>query len=137
MTTSESSTSQPDSGIIGASAESSPASIEETSPAVHPFRGVILLLSALFFFACMDTTTKYLSVHYNVPLIMAIRYIVHCALMIVLLAPRQGTQLMRTRRTGLVMLRALCLVAVSLFVGLALQRMPVAESTAIFFLAPM
>lgn len=137
MNNPEPGTPLPDSGIIGASAESTSATLEGTSPAVHPFHGVILLLCALFFFACMDTTTKYLSVHYNVPLIMAIRYIVHCALMLVLLAPRQGMQLVRTQRTGLVVVRALCLVAVSLFVGLALQRMPVAESTAIFFLAPM
>lgn len=128
----------PESGIIGASAESPPASIQETLPArTHPFRGAVQLLCALFFFACMDTTTKYLSVHYNVPLIMAIRYIVNCALMVVLLTPSQGLRLVKTQRTGLVTLRALCLVAVSLFVGLALKRMPVAESTAIFFFAPM
>src|SRR3954454_5088472 len=99
--------SLPDSGIVGASAESPPASVKETSPVIHPFRGVLLLLCALFFFACMDTTTKYLSAHYNVPLIVAIRYVVNCALMVVLLAPRQGMRLVRTQRTGLVMFRAL------------------------------
>ena len=102
-----------------------------------PLRGVLLLVCALFLFALMDSAVKYLSTHYNVPLIMAIRYIVHCLLMIVILTPSYGKQLVQTRRTGLVLIRAGCLAAVSLFVGLALQRMPVAETTAISFLAPM
>lgn len=103
----------------------------------HPLRGVLLMMSALLFFACMDTTTKYLTTHYPVPLVVAIRYIVNCALMVALLAPSQGMKLMETRRTGLVLLRAGSLVVASLFVGLALQRMPVAETIAIVFLGPM
>lgn len=100
-------------------------------------RGILLLGTAVFFFACMDTTTKYLAGHYNVPLIMAIRYLVHCLLMVVILAPSRGKQLVQTRRTGLVVVRAACLAVGSLFYGLALQRMPVAETTAIIFLAPL
>lgn len=105
--------------------------------ASHPFRGVLLFVSALFLFACMDTTTKFLATHYNVPLVVAIRYIVHCLLMFAILAPSQGKQLIQTQRTGLVLVRAASLAIASLFVGLALQRMPVAETTAITFLAPM
>lgn len=107
------------------------------SPVPHPMRGVLLLVSALLFFACMDTTTKYLTAHYDVPLVMAIRYIVNCALIVVFLGPSQGRKLVQTRRTGLVVIRGACLVVTSLFVGLALQRMPVAETTAIIFLAPL
>lgn len=103
----------------------------------HPFRGVLLLVAAVFLFACMDTTTKYLATYYQVPLVMAIRYIVHCLLMVVLLTPTQGRKLIQTQRTGLVLVRAICLATASLFVGLALQRMPVAEATAIVFLAPL
>ncbi len=110
----------------------------EAPPAAsHPMRGVLLLVCALLFFACMDTTTKYLAARYPVPLIMAIRYIVNFALMVMLLAPSQGTKLLETRRTGLVLLRAGSLVMASLFVGLALQRMPVAETIAIVFLGPI
>jgi drug/metabolite transporter (DMT)-like permease len=53
------------------------------------------------------------------------------------LAPRHSGHLLQTKRRGLVMLRAVTLVFASLFVGLALQRMPLAETTAIIFLAPM
>lgn len=103
----------------------------------HPFRGVMLLAAAVFLFACMDTTTKYLTASYAVPVVMAVRYLVHGLLMVILLAPSQGRRLVRTRRTGLVMVRAACLVAASLFMGLALQRMPVAEATAMVFMAPL
>src|SRR3954470_22355378 len=123
----QSAPSMPDRGIVGTPAEPLPSPANENSSAAHPFRGALMLLCALFFFACMDTTTRYLSAHYNVPLIVAIRYIVNCALMVVLLAPGHGMHLVRTQRTGLVIFRALCLVGASLFVGLALQRMPVAE----------
>jgi drug/metabolite transporter (DMT)-like permease len=113
-----------------------PAPIGHASPH-HPVRGALLFVTGLLLFACMDTTTKYLSAHYEVPLIVAIRYIVNCLLMIVLLAPTHGRQLVETQRTGLVLVRAGCLAAASLLVGLALQRMPVAETTAINFIAPM
>lgn len=107
------------------------------SSAQHPFRGVLLLLLAVFLFACMDTATKYLAASYEVPVVMAVRYFVHCLLMLVLLTPSQGRKLIQTQRTGLVLVRALCLAAASLLVGLALQRMPVAEATAVVFVAPL
>lgn len=100
-------------------------------------RGIALLLGALLCFACLDTSTKFLTAHYNVPLVMAIRYVVNGALLVLLLAPSAGMQLVRTRRTGLVWVRAVCLTAASLFMGLALQRIPVAEATAIVFISPM
>jgi drug/metabolite transporter (DMT)-like permease len=102
-----------------------------------PLRGVLLLIAAVLLFACMDTATKYLAALYAVPLIMAVRYGVNLLLMVVILGPRQGRRLYQTQRTGLVILRASCLVVASLFLGWALQRMPVAETTAIIFLGPM
>ena len=94
-------------------------------------------MSALILFACLDTTTKYLAMHYNVPLVMAIRYVVNLVLMVAILGPTQGRQFVQTRRTGLVLVRGLCLTFASLAFGLALQHMPVAETTAINFVAPM
>jgi drug/metabolite transporter (DMT)-like permease len=100
------------------------------------FKGILLAASGLLFFACMDTTTKYLTAHFNVPFVVAMRYLVHCTLMLVILAPRHSGKLIKTQRTGLVIVRAATLTIASLFVGLALQRMPLAETTAINFLAP-
>ncbi|MCB1775918.1 MAG: DMT family transporter [Candidatus Competibacteraceae bacterium] len=100
-------------------------------------RGVFLLLAGLFLLAGMDAATKILTVHYEAPLVVAMRYIVHCLLMIVFLAPTQGRKLIQTRRTGLVLIRAAALAVTSIFIGLALHRMPVAETTSITFLAPL
>lgn len=102
-----------------------------------PLRGILLFVSSLLLFACMDTTTKYLAARHDVPLIVAARYLGNLLLMLAFVAPRHGTALLKTQRTGMVVLRALCLAVSSVLVGLALQRMPVAETTAINFLAPM
>ncbi|NGY03290.1 DMT family transporter [Solimonas terrae] len=85
----------------------------------------------------MDTTTKYLAARYPAPMVVALRYIVQCLLMLVLLYPSQGRRLFQTQRTDLVLIRAGCLAVASMCLTLALQRMPVAESTAIVFLSPM
>jgi drug/metabolite transporter (DMT)-like permease len=94
-------------------------------------------MAGVFLFACMDTATKYLTAHYAVPVVVAVRYMVHCLLMVVVLAPLEGRKLIETQRTGMVLVRAACLAAGSLCFGLALQRMPVAEASAIVFLAPL
>lgn len=103
----------------------------------QPLRGVLLVACAVLLFAAMDTTTKFLAASYKVPLIMAVRYAINLALMIVVFAPLQGKQLFQNQRTGLVLLRSACLTVASLTMGLALQRMPVAETTAILFFAPV
>lgn len=107
------------------------------SNAHHPLRGVLLFMAGIFLFACMDTVTKYLTARYEAPVVVAIRYIVHCLLMVMVLAPSQGRKLVRTQRTGMVLVRAACLAFGSLFFALALQRMPVAEASAVVFLSPL
>lgn len=106
------------------------------SAASRPLRGMLLFACGVLVLACMDTTTKYLAARYEVPLIVAVRYVVNCLLMVVVLTPAYGARLVETRRTGLVLVRAACLAAASIFLGFALKRMPVAESTSIVFLAP-
>jgi len=103
----------------------------------RPFTGFLLASAGLLFFACMDSCTKYLAAHYNVPFVVAIRYITQFVLMFSILAPRFSGNLLKTQRTSLVIVRSVALCFASLFVGLALQRMPLAEATAINFLAPM
>lgn len=107
------------------------------APAARPWRGMLIFLAALFLFSGMDTTTKYMAMRWNAPLVVAIRYLLQTVLILLLLAPTQGRRLVATRRRGLVLLRASCLVVASLCMSLALQRMPVAETTAVIFLAPI
>lgn len=102
----------------------------------HPLRGILIFACGVLVLACMDTTTKYLAQRYQVPLIVGVRYVVNCLLMLVVLAPTQGARLVQTQRTGLAIVRAACLAAASIFLGFALKRMPVAETTSIVFLAP-
>jgi drug/metabolite transporter (DMT)-like permease len=102
-----------------------------------PIQGVLLLAAAVFLFAAMNATTKTLSAVYAIPVIMAARYIIQTLMMVALLVPQRGWRVFATRRTGLVALRALALVASSLSLGLALKLMPVAETAALVFLAPM
>lgn len=109
----------------------------DTRAPTHSYRGVLLFMLGVFLFACMDSTTKYLVARYDVPLVVAIRYIVNSLLMVVLLTPSHGKKLVQTNRTGLVTLRGLCLATASLFVALAFSRMPIAEATGILFLSPL
>lgn len=102
----------------------------------NAWSGVALFMLGLLLIACMDTATKYLVAHYPAPVVLALRYIVQCMLMVLLLSPSQGGRLVRTRRPGLVLVRASCLAVASLCVTLALLRMPVAETTAIVFMYP-
>jgi drug/metabolite transporter (DMT)-like permease len=103
-------------------------------PTHSPIRGILLILAAVLVFACMDTAGKYLMTKFNVPLVAAVRYGLNLLILLVILAPVQGRKLWQTQRTGLVVLRAVSLAAATFFAGLALQRMPVGESVAIFYL---
>jgi drug/metabolite transporter (DMT)-like permease len=113
-----------------------PVPVPDT-PNGRPLLGVLMVMGAVFLFAANDTVTKLLVAQYPVPLVSAVRYFVHLVLMLLLVWPRTGAKLFRTQRTGLVLLRGVCLVVSTLGMGLALQRMPVPESVAIVFLAPM
>lgn len=99
--------------------------------------GVGLAIAATLLFAVNDAANKYLLASYDVPLIAAIRYLGHGLLMLAVLAPMRGRELFVTKRTGLVIVRGLCLVVATLFFGLALQRMPIAEATSIVYVAPV
>lgn len=112
------------------------AAVDTAAPA-HSYRGVLLFMLGVLLFACMDCTTKYLVTRYEVPLVVAIRYIVNCLLIVVLLTPSQGSKLVHTKRTGLVLVRGACLAMASLFIALAFKRMPIAEATGILFLSPL
>ncbi|MBA4285944.1 MAG: EamA/RhaT family transporter [Xanthomonadaceae bacterium] len=124
--------------------ESVPAVLSTTSGpeshstvAVHPLRAVLLVMAAVFLFACMDTSTKVLTGSYPPPIVIAVRYSVQCLLMLAILAPSQGRRLVQTRRTGMVVLRSACLALASVIMAIAFHRLPVAEATAIVFLSPL
>lgn len=103
----------------------------------NPLKGIGLITLAIMVFAVCDVLTKHLTLLYAVPLVMLLRYLVNLALLLAVYLPREGRAVFATRRTGLVLLRAGCLAAASLTIGLALRYMPVAETLAIVYLAPV
>jgi drug/metabolite transporter (DMT)-like permease len=100
-------------------------------------KGVGLVTLATLLFALADVITKHLTMLYAVPLVVLLRYLVNLALLTAVLAPRHGRALFRIRRTGLVLVRALSLSVASLSLGLALRHMPLGETVAITYLAPV
>ena len=103
----------------------------------NPLKGVLLVMGAALLFALADVTTKHLAQRFNVPLVVALRYGVNLALLLVFLWPRHGRALFVTERTGLVILRGGFLALASLTMGIALTLMPVAETVAIIYIAPI
>jgi drug/metabolite transporter (DMT)-like permease len=107
---------------------------EPEHQATHFLKGMALVLMAVLIFACIDTVGKHLMMKFNVPLVATVRYALNFVFLVVLMAPRHGRNLWKTRRTGLVALRGVSLAAATFFAGLALQRMPVSETIAILYL---
>ncbi|NML27654.1 DMT family transporter [Zoogloea dura] len=103
----------------------------------RPLFGAGLAMVALILFVLLDATAKHLSSRYPVPLLIWARYTVHLALMLVLLAPRLGHRLYRTRRPALHLLRAGLLLGTSLCGLAAFNRLPLAEATAVIFASPV
>lgn len=103
----------------------------------NPLKGIALVLAATLCFAGSDVVTKHLAQTYPVPWIMAVRYALNAVVLAAVLGPRHGAGLWRVQRMGLVVLRALSLAFGSLTVGIALKLMPVGETMAIIYLAPL
>src|SRR3982751_3626697 len=88
-------------------------------------------------FSVLETTAKYLSGSYPVPMLVWCRYMVHTWLMLMLLAPRMGTRLLHTRKPGGQVFRACLLMGSTLFNFNALSFLPMAEVKAISFVSPL
>lgn len=105
-------------------------------PEGNVLKGVALVVSATLLFAMADVLTKHLSLHFAVPLVVAVRNAVNVMVLIAVLGPRERAGLWRTKRTFLVVLRGLVLAVGSLSMGLALRVMPLGETIAIIYLSP-
>ena len=101
------------------------------------WRGIGLVLAAVFMFACQDALGKYLFTSYSVPFVHAVRYFVNLVIMLALFLPRYGRVLVATQRPWLVAARSLALAVGSLTGGFALRAMPLAETVSILYLAPL
>lgn len=100
-------------------------------------RSIALALAALVCFAALDATAKHLATRYPVPWLVWGRYTVHLLFMLIVLGPRLGRQLVRTGKPFQQTFRGLMLTGVTGLNIAALTTMPLAETTAILFLAPL
>lgn len=100
-------------------------------------RSILLVLAALACFAALDAIAKQLATRYPVPWLVWGRYTVHLLFMLLVLWPRYGKRLLRTGKLLPNVTRGLMLTGVTGLNIAALQTMPLAEATALLFIAPV
>lgn len=96
-----------------------------------------MVMVAVILFAVMDSVSKYLTRFYPVSTVVWARYTFHTVLVILVLGPRLGAELVRTRRPGAQVVRGLLLLGASLFIVTSLKYLPLAEVCAISFVSPL
>jgi drug/metabolite transporter (DMT)-like permease len=106
------------------------------SGASRPLWGVALIVAAGACFAAMDTTTRYLGALMPLTLMLWVRYGLHALVMAAWLGLARATTF-RTSNLRFQLLRGVLLLGSSTFAFLGLQRLPVAEFTAIVMLTPL
>lgn len=99
--------------------------------------GIALYLFALFLFASVDTSAKYLMAFFSAQFLVWARFVVHLVIMLVAVVPKVGWDIIKTQHPCLMILRGLMLSGSSLLIQLAFKRLPLAETTAIFFVTPL
>jgi len=100
-------------------------------------RGILLMVAAVGVFVLMDTTAKYLSRWYPVPLIVWARYASNLAVLLAFLAARGELRHLRTARPGLQFARGLLLALATLLFFTSLSVLPLANANAIGFVMPL
>lgn len=100
-------------------------------------RGIMLMLLAVFCFAIMDATAKYLNRHYPAPGLVWARYLVHLLMMLALFGRKMGLGLVRSANPGWQVIRGVLLMTSTLCAFTALKYLPLAETCAIGFVSPL
>lgn len=110
------------------------------APSLHvqpnPRLGIVWMLLTMMLFVALDAVAKALVATYPVMQVVWARYFFHAVLLIVLLGPRLP-RVIRTRRLGLQVVRALFLVVTSLLFFASLATLKLVEASTIMFLSPI
>lgn len=95
------------------------------------------MVAACSCFAALDTTTKFVSA--AVPLVMAlwVRYAFQALGTTLVVLPKRGRSIWRTRHLPYQLLRGLLLIGTSVLAFLSLRHLPVGEFTAIIMITPL
>ena len=95
-----------------------------------------LFLFAMFCFISMDAVAKWLTGQIDLVMIVWGRYAAQTLLLVLIFAPSLARRL-RTRHVGLQTTRSLLLLAATFLFFAGLEALPLSETTAIFFVAPL
>ncbi|MEM8752114.1 MAG: DMT family transporter, partial [Pseudomonadota bacterium] len=108
------------------------------SPLASPRLGMACAAGAAMLFSSNDMLVKLLSGGYPLHQIVFVRSIVGILMMVLIVAPLEGARAtLRTPRWRVHALRGLFVTLANLTFFTALAAMPLAEATAIFFVAPL
>jgi len=107
-------------------------------PHHHPLAHALpLFLAAGVLLTTLDTTAKYLVRDHSVLLVVWARYVGQMLVVTPFARHRAGKDFWRTRHLRMQLLRSACLVAATACFFTGLRYLPLAEASAITFLAPM
>jgi drug/metabolite transporter (DMT)-like permease len=98
--------------------------------------GLALIVAAYLLFACLDTSAKYLAATLAPLQIVWMRFVTHSVFAFAAFRPWRHPDRFRPRHPVLQTLRALCLGGATFFNFFAVKYLQLAETSAIFFLAP-
>jgi drug/metabolite transporter (DMT)-like permease len=106
-------------------------------PAQDALRGILFMVASAAVFAVMNTLAKLAAAEFALVQVVWARTLTHLVFLLALFAPRRGLALVRPRKPREQLGRSVCLIASTLcfFGGLTLA--PLAEGTAISFVAPL
>jgi len=116
--------------------------MQATSPRTKLWLGITCLVLGQWTLSLLDTAGKLLTqAGYHVVMIAWMRYTINTVFMAALLAPhyyrRHGQSILRTRRPGLQILRAMLLLLSTVVFFSVLKIVPLSEGTAMNFCAPL
>jgi drug/metabolite transporter (DMT)-like permease len=99
--------------------------------------GILLIVGATLCFSVLDASAKWLVLGLPVMQVVWLRFVIHVLLMALILAPRHGGTIVRTRSPGLQALRGAMLATMTALNFFALQYLQLAETGAIQFSVPI
>lgn len=103
----------------------------------HALLGILFMIGSAIAFPLMNAVVKYLGIRYPAAEVVFARNLGHLCFVAIVFGPRFGTKLFVTRAPKLQMLNGALLLTSTIFFFTAVSTMPLAEATAITFMAPI
>ncbi|WP_345797013.1 DMT family transporter [Castellaniella sp. MT123] len=104
----------------------------------RPIAGILQLVLSTWVLSGLDASGKWImGLGVSLLVLSAVRYIVHCLLVLAFVLPARGPGILRSHRPGRQVLRATFMLGSTLSMFTALHHLPQAQATSINFLAPL